>query len=548
MAAKTKLDIRSILLKGNYISLEEAENAESASKKKKIPLLDYLFSEGLINKDILGQAIAEHYGVPYADLNTQVPSKEQVLMLPEVLAKKYNLILFRVEKNKIIVATDNPDNKAAVVELQALFKDKKVNLAYSLTDDIRQIFNFYHKTLDTRFGKIIKEENKVAPEIIEEILADAISYNCSDVHFEPQENGVVIRFRIDGILQEAGSVDYKYYENIINRFKVLSLLRIDEHHTTQDGAFRINSEWGMVDVRLSIAPTFYGEKVVLRLLAKHVDILNLDNLGLSEKTQKIISDVLKKPFGMVLSAGPTGSGKSTTLYALLKRLSSAEKNITTIEDPIEYILNGANQIQVSQEKNITFAKGLRSIVRQDPDIILVGEIRDKETAEISVNAALTGHLLFSTFHANNAAAVIPRLIDMGVEPFLLASTLELVIAQRLVRKICDNCRFSYSLDHKELSALSPAIATNLKKTKILYKGKGCSVCNNTGYKGRTAIFELLKTSPEIQDLINNKAQAKDLWLLAKRQGSQSLFEDGLEKVKLGITTLEELFRVAPIDL
>lgn len=431
--------------------------------------------------------------------------------------------------------------------MKKIFPGQKITLAYSLSEDIEQALNSYHQTLDTRFNKIIKEENQIAPEIIEEILADALSFNCSDIHFEPQKKGVIIRFRIDGLLQEAGLIEYRYYENIINRFKVLSQLRIDEHRTTQDGAFRIAIPAGEVDVRLSIVPTFYGEKIVLRLLAKHVDIASLESLGLSETTQKIIEESVKKPFGMILTAGPTGSGKTTTLYALLKKINNVERNVTSIEDPVEYLLAGANQIQVNQEKGITFAKGLRSIVRQDPDIILVGEIRDRETAEISVNAALTGHLLFSTFHANNASAVIPRLIDMGVEPFLLASTLDLIIAQRLVRKICDNCRSTYDPATNQLSLLPVEIAEQLKKTKIFYRGKGCPSCNNTGYKGRIAIFELLKITPEIQELITQKAPAQAIWATAKNQGSHSLFADGLEKVKVGVTTVDELLRVAPID-
>ena len=388
----------------------------------------------------------------------------------------------------------------------------------------------------------------MAPEIIDEIFADAIGMNASDVHFEPQGEEVIIRFRIDGVLMEAGRIPKEFYENILNRIKVQAHMPIDEHFAAQDGAIRYVKEDNHVDMRVSIVPTLDGEKVVIRVLSQYVKGLNLKDLGLSEKHEQMFIAASNKPFGMIIVSGPTGSGKSTSLYALLKFLNSSEINITSIEDPVEYRLTGVNQIQVNPQTNLTFAKGLKSIVRQDPDVILVGEIRDTETAEIAVNAALSGHLLFSTFHANDAPTTIPRLLDMGIEPFLLSSTLELVIAQRLVRRICENCRLSYTIELDQLQKDFPLV--NIEKyfgkedDITLYKGKGCPNCHGTGFKGRIAIFEFVEISPKIEDLMLKHPSTQEIWELARSEGAVCLFEDGLDKVKSGVTTLDELLRMA----
>lgn len=314
----------------------------------------------------------------------------------------------------------------------------------------------YHKPLATRFQAIINEQKKVAPEIITEIFNDAIELRASDIHFEPQEKIVLIRFRVDGVMHEAGRLPKDYYEGVINRIKIESNMQIDEHYAAQDGAIRWLTKAGNpMDMRVSIVPIVDGEKIVVRLLSEYVRTLTLQDLGFSEEYRAILETVAHKPFGMILTTGPTGAGKSTTLYALLKMRNRPDVNISTIEDPVEYKIPGINHIQVNQETELTFAKGLRALVRQDPNIILVGEIRDGETASIAVNAALTGHLLFSTLHSNDAPTAIPRLLDMGVEPFLLASTLEVIIGQRLVRHICPSCRYSYSLSLAEAQKLFP---------------------------------------------------------------------------------------------
>jgi len=322
-------------------------------------------------------------------------------------------------------------------------------------------------------------------------------------------------------------------------------MRIDEHASAQDGSIRITNSGRSADIRVSIVPTLDGEKTVMRLLGEYLRGLSLAELGLTSKHEELLRTVAHRPFGMILVTGPTGSGKTTTLYALIKQLRTPSANLTTIEDPVEYRLTGVNQIQVNPETNLTFAKGLRALVRQDPDAILVGEIRDQETADIATNAALTGHLLFSTFHANDASSAIPRLIEMGIQPFLLSSTLELIVAQRLVRKLCQNCRVSKTVQIKTLPPeIAQAIQRKSEKTVTIYEAKGCDVCNASGYKGRTALFELLVATQEIRDILPQRPSSDALSEIALKQGMQTLFDNGIEKVLAGITSYQEVLRVA----
>lgn len=549
MALETQ-KIKEILLRENYVTKEDLQKAEEYAKTRNIDILDYLISEQTITKDLLGQAISESYGIPYADLNSTQPAKDQVLKIPEEIAKRNRLVVFRISDASIILTTDNPEQPyltdADILILKNIFHGKDIKLQYSLMEDIDIALLNFSKALDTRFKKIIEEGKMIAPELIHEIVSDALNFRASDIHFDPQEKETIIRFRVDGLLYEAGRLTKDLYDNILNRIKVQAHLRTDEHFSAQDGAIRYQQdEQHFVDMRISIAPVLDGEKIVIRLLAEYVRSFALADLGLSKTHQSKIIEYSKKPYGMILVAGPTGSGKTTTLYALLKMLNSPEVNIATIEDPVEYKIVGVNHIQVNPQTNLTFAKGLKSIVRQDPDIIFVGEIRDHETAEIAVNAALTGHLLLSSFHANDAATAVPRLLDLGVEPFLLSSTLQLVIAQRLVRRICEKCRYSVSYSQQDLARLSPVLPRFFTQPSItLYKGKGCPSCSQTGFKGRTAIFEFIEATKEMQDLMLKNPSSRQIWELARKQGAKSLFEDGLEKVKSGITTLEELLRIA----
>ncbi|MBT3356450.1 Flp pilus assembly complex ATPase component TadA [bacterium] len=369
--------IKKVLLAGSYVTKEDLASAEKDSSRNNISILDYLFSNEVITKDLFGQAMAEYYGIPYADLNSHTPSTEQVMKIPLELANQYRATLFSEKEKKIVVATDQPSKKGLQAVLSQNFTGKKIQIAYSLTEDIDSVLVSYRKPLETRFSKIIETGEKIAPEIIDEIIDDSLAFRASDIHFEPRKENVAVRFRVDGLLREAGNIPLKYYENILNRIKVQAKLRIDNHFSSQDGSIRMVKKGKEIDLRISIVPTLRGEKIVIRVLAEYVKGFNLGDLGLSSQDQAIIDKGAKNPFGMILVTGPTGSGKTTTLYALLQKLNRPEVNITTIEDPVEYQLMGLNQIQVNNETGLTFTKGLRSIVRQDPDIILVGEIIDK---------------------------------------------------------------------------------------------------------------------------------------------------------------------------
>lgn len=541
--------IKEILLREAYVSAEDIKKAEEYAKTNNTSIISYLFASNLINNTLLGQAVAEAFGVPFSDLSMNPPTEAQVLRIPEEWAKKFWIVLIKDDLHTLTIATANPQQMGLLEALKKLFPYKQINITYAFPKDIESTFIHYRQTLVSRLAHILQSPTSFAPGIIEEIVKEATLNKASDIHFEPQENISLIRFRIDGVLHTVGNIPKPLYENILNRIKVLAHLRIDEHQNPQDGAIRFSKNGLDVDLRISIVPTLDGEKTAIRLLSAYLARgLTLNDLGLSQTNQKLLYESAKKPFGMILVTGPTGSGKTTTLYALIKILNRPEINITTIEDPVEYKIAGVNQIQVNPQTNLTFAKGLKSIIRQDPNIILVGEIRDLETADIAVNASLTGHILLSTFHANDAATAIPRLLDIGVEPFLLSSTLDLIIAQRLVRKICLACKLSHSVTFDTLNSFLPNITGYFQEEPVtLYQGKGCDSCLMTGYKGRTAIFEFLKITPKIADLILKNPTTSQIWQLARQEGCQTLFEDGIDKVKTGITTLTELKRVAKKD-
>ena len=537
--------IRQILYENHHVEVAELKKAEEYSKTHHVPILDYLYDQNLITKDMLGQIIAQSFGIAFADLEKWPPSREHISLIPSELGERYRAVVFGIDNTKVMVATDQPQHPELMNALQHVFAGKEVQIMYGLSDDLDSLMVYYRKPLATRFSAIIQQQKRVAPEILDEIIQDALAFHVSDIHIEPEEEVVVIRFRIDGVLHEAGELPRQYYDNVLNRIKVMSHMRIDQHNSSQDGAIRYEIMGEPVDIRISIVPILDGEKVVMRLLTDNSGELIYKNLGFSNEDQKLIAAQAKRPFGMIITTGPTGSGKTTTLYALLKMIYSPEINITTIEDPVEYKIIGANQIQVNSQTNLTFAQGLRSIVRQDPNVILVGEIRDDETANLAVNAALTGHLLFSTFHANDAATAIPRLINLGVEPFLLASTLNVIIAQRLARRIHENCRVSFDTTLDQLKHTFPQAGDYFRSDTItLYRGKGCEGCNHTGYKGRVGIFEIITVTPAIKELILKRPSSAEIWKLADKEGAHSLFEDGIAKVQAGMTSLQELMRVA----
>ncbi len=587
-------DLGTILVEQSYLSEEELKKALAQGKERGVPLKTVLIEMGLLTQELFESALAEHFKLPFYDVHATLPSSDLVATLPEDIARQYFAVVVKREGDSVTVATSDPGNPfleeairlnldqsvaqfpekdtsgkkttAASPKSSSRFSfslgkkkteerhafDGKIQFVYAPGNIIEALFAHYHKPLATRFQSIINDQRKVAPEIITEIFNDAIELRASDIHFEPQENVVIVRFRVDGVMHEAGRIPKDYYEGVVNRIKIESNMKIDEHFAAQDGAIRYTTKAGNpLDMRVSIVPIVDGEKIVVRLLSEYVRTLTLQDLGFSEEYRAILENAAHKPFGMILTTGPTGAGKSTTLYALLKMRNKPDVNISTIEDPVEYKIPGINHIQVNADTELTFAKGLRALVRQDPNIILVGEIRDGETASIAVNAALTGHLLFSTLHSNDAPTAIPRLLDMGVEPFLLASTLEVIIGQRLVRRICPSCRFSHSITLPEAQKLFPGADKYFVKADDvrLYRGKGCEACGNTGFRGRIGIYELLVITPELEELIIRRASTTDLTNQGRKQGLSLLFDDGFRKVQSGMTTIEELLRVAaPPDI
>jgi len=382
---------------------------------------------------------------------------------------------------------------------------------------------------------LLVQDDSPAVSVVNQVLIKASTVGASDIHFEPYENEAVVRLRMDGLLHDILRIPASTYQSVVSRIKVMSSLNVAERRVPQDGRIHVRIGRRDLDVRVSVVPTVFGERVVLRLLDKSGSLLTMEQLGLAESDMEKVERLVKKPYGIVLVTGPTGAGKSTTLYAMLLRVRDPRKNIITIEDPVEYQIKGISQIQVNPKVGLTFASGLRSVLRQDPDIIMVGEIRDAETAEISVHAALTGHLVLSTLHTNDAPSAITRLTDMGIEPFLLASSLEGVIAQRLVRRVCNGCKEAYEPDEEELKELGMEGYEG-----VFYRGRGCEACLGTGYRGRVGVFEVLELCDELKTLITKTQDSNEIRRLAREKGYRTMMEDGVEKVKKGITTSGEL--------
>ena len=544
----TNDQLQKLLLDGQIIDEKNLKKAREIATKKKSSLYDILISLDLITDENLGKVIADSLELPFISLSQQSIPLEILHILPEAVAEKMQTIVYAQDKVNLKVATSNPGND----EFLGLIA-KKVNLkivtSFATPRDIKNCLNLYKVELQKKFDNLLAEKvNMDAP--IEGIVDTLVEYgyksNASDVHIEPEEESSLVRFRIDGILHDELKIPKELHDQIVTRIKVLSSLRTDEHLSAQDGKLQMKLEEEELDVRVSIVPVVGGEKVVLRLLTSHYRQFGLTDLGMSELALDRVKTGFEKPYGMILSTGPTGSGKTTSIYAILKILNTREKNIATIEDPVEYEIDGINQIQVNPKTNLTFAEGLRSILRQDPDIIYVGEIRDEETAGIAINSAMTGHLVLSTLHTNDAATALPRLIDMKIEPFLVASCINIIIGQRLVRKICDRCKVSYIEDPAILAKhFRPELIKKYfpdgKEVRV-YKGKGCNVCHLTGYVGRVGIFEVLEVTDAIKDLVTQKADSSVVAKKAIEEGMMTMMEDGLTKIQLGVTTTEEVLR------
>ncbi len=544
------------------IDVEALSEAFNLSVTQKIPFPKILLEKKLISDDHLGKVISELTKIPFVKLSEKSIPKEILFLIPEVVARKERIIIFNKDAGGLHLAMADPSNKTLLE-----FIRKKAGMpvtVYIATDkDIEEALSLYTPEISQAFETIIAEnvrQTKVGQEadppiikIVDTIINYAYQNKASDIHIEPDGLETLIRFRIDGILHDIIKLPKQLEPQIITRIKVLSHLRTDEHQAAQDGKI----QWEVMkpdgpsgeklDIRVSIIPSTKGETAVLRLLSARARQFSLTDLGICGTDLAKIEKAYKKPYGMILSTGPTGCGKTTTMYAILKILNTRDVNIATIEDPVEYDIEGVTQIQVNLKTNLTFASGLRSIVRQDPNIILVGEIRDEETAGIAVNSAMTGHLVLSTLHTNDAATSIPRLMDMGIEPFLIASTVNIIVAQRLVRKICLKCRFSLEITRTELEKSLTASLIDahfgIVETIRIYKGKGCPLCHQTGYEGRIGIFEVMEISEELKKAVVTKKDAGVLLETAKTNGMKTMIDDGLDKVTQGITSIEEVIRV-----
>lgn len=558
--------LKKFLLDAGLVSKAHFESAERESQKNGKTVGEVLVSEGDIGEDELRRTYAYILGIPFVNLKGTKIDFQTLSLIPEPIARRNNVVAFNHKGDELEVAMLNTDDLAA---LDFIKKKTRLKILPRLTDvaSVKSSLKQYQRSLNDNLGEALKKEtqqlDQVAQEdgggsavrIVDTLLRHAITQGASDIHIEPQEESLVIRYRIDGILHDAMVLPKQAAAAITARIKVLSNLRIDEKRLPQDGRFAIEASGEKVSFRVSILPVYYGEKIVMRLLRETVSGYTLESLGFHGTGLEQMHESMRKTTGLILTTGPTGSGKSTTLYTLLDLLNTPGVNISTVEDPIEYQMERINQTQVRPDIGFTFASGLRSLVRQDPDIIMVGEIRDKETASLAINAALTGHLVLSTLHTNSAAGAIPRLIDMGVEPFLIVSTVRVVIGQRLVRKLCAKEQRTLSRDEQKHLEEVLDVATVFKALKEegvvpknevwknvpFYSPAESEECPN-GFSGRMGIYEVLSMNETIKELVMKGATADEVQAQAKSEGMLTMPEDGLFKAVQGVTTIEEVFR------
>lgn len=570
--------LEEFLIDSNLIAKEKLDEVIALAKSSGKDLGAIILEKKLLEEAELQKMYAYILGIPYVDLSKEAIPIEILQIVPELIAKKYNIVSFEKTGANLKVAMLNPE------DLQTIdFIKKKTGLkivpCLTSRESIQSALRQYEKSLKAEFGDILTADIK--PEegdddqnleqvaaglpiirIVDTLLKHAILESASDIHIEPDEKEVHVRYRIDGVLHDAMTLPKDVAAGLVARIKVLSNLKLDEHRLPQDGRFKIEKDDYKISFRVSMLPVFDGEKVVMRLLDESSKGLTLEKMGLNGNALEAVHREINKPNGMILVTGPTGSGKTTTLYTVMDILNTPEVNISTVEDPVEYRMPRVNQTQISPKVGMTFAAALRALLRQDPDIIMVGEIRDQETLEIAMHAAMTGHLVLSTLHTNSAAATLPRMLDMGAEPFLIASTVNVIVAQRLVRRLCPECRKEYTLDKKEIEALAksydiesiftylkndPASKKYMDKAKSwedvkLYKPVGCDQCGGEGYRGRNGIYEVLAMSTEIRKLVTQAATTEALENQAKKEGMTTMVEDGFLKIVTAVTSLEEVMR------
>lgn len=551
-----------ILTRNFGVPVEKVEEALRIQSEKGGRIGEVLIKLKAVTEENVFKALSLQFEIPFVHITPQQIDRVMFEKITASYAKRNMFVILKNDSENsdcITLSTAEPQNLSLLTDIQRIF-EKPVNVCISTPTEIESAINTVYGEKEVEASEVIEEaEAKFVAEveeirdIIEEtgdapiirfmnaLLFQGVRERASDIHIEPSEKDVAVRLRVDGVLYEVMRIPKNLHEPVASRVKVMSKLDIAEKRIPQDGKIRLKVAGKDIDVRVSTLPTVFGERVSLRLLDRASTLLSLEDIGMNPEALHTVSKLIKKSYGMILVTGPTGSGKTTTLYACLDKINSPDKNIITIEDPIEYQLKGINQIQVNTKVGLTFAKGLRSILRQDPDIIMVGEIRDAETASIAIHASLTGHLVFSTLHTNDAPGAITRLIDMGIEPYLISSSVIAILAQRLIRMICPNCKEPYSPRDEELQELG--IGRDSLSNNSLFRGRGCKICMNTGYKGRTGVFELLLVTDTIRTLTNRAADSSEIKRAAREEGMKTLKEDGIDKTLRGITTVQEVTRV-----
>ncbi len=555
MLNRNKRGLGEILMDSGILTPAQLDEALEMQKSNGKKLGELLIDEGIISEQQLMEALEYQLKIPHIDFTTHSIDPDVPRLIGESLARRHLLIPVEKEGNQLTVAMADPLNIYAIDDVN-IATGLSVKPALALRSHINTALDKYYSNesaekavedfaKEARIEQISEIEEEILNEVnnapvvrlVDSIIQHAVRAQASDIHIEPYEKKIRIRFRIDGELQEIMSSSKTTHSAIVTRIKIISRMDIAEKRLPQDGRVEMQIDNKDIDLRISVLPTVYGEKIVLRILDRSSTIMSKTQLGFSEENIEMFDKIIQSPNGIILVTGPTGSGKTTTLYAVLRELNKINRNIITVEDPVEYRLDGINQVQVNVKAGLTFANGLRSILRQDPDIIMIGEIRDTETAEIAVRAAITGHLVLSTMHTNDSASTVSRLIDMGIESYLVSSSVVGVVAQRLVKKICTNCKTGYQASQSDISLL------NLQSNELLYKGEGCSVCNRTGYKGRTAIHEVMLMTREIRELVDLHESVDNIRSTAARFGTITLKDSCNELVRKGITTKDEMLKV-----
>lgn len=547
----TRKSLGEMLIEENLITAEQLEKALELQRGQGGKLSELLVNQGLVKAEELAAVLSVQLNVPLIDLKRHQVQPDALRLIPEDMARKHTLIPLDVVSDSLIVVMADPEDIRTIEDIKAQSR-MRVEVALGIPSDIEQAINLNYRSsgeIDkqvSQFAPPVKEAAEVTSELIARtpiaqsldlLIAQAVRDRASDVHLEPQEDRLRIRYRIDGILHDMFSLPLTGHAPLVSRVKILAGMNIAEQRRSQDGQFSIEVEDRDIDIRAATMETAYGERVTLRILDKSLSLFTLPELGFLADALKKYRAMLNNPFGLILVGGPTGSGKTTTLYASINQLDANERNILTIEEPIEYRFMDINQTQVNSKAGITFASGLRAIMRHDPDIILVGEIRDKDTASTAVQAALTGHLVLSSIHANDAVSVLFRLIDLGVEPYLISSTLVAIVAQRMVRRICSHCRAPSQPSIEEQVAYEEEMK---EQSTTFYSGAGCNLCANTGYRGRTGLFELLVMSEKIRRMLLSNTSAGDIKAEALKEGMVTMKRDGMLKVKEGITSVSEV--------